>query len=134
MAKKIGLEEAFEEIKSLNDDFEVLINDPEAFNSEYLRGQVELISSLVDHQELSQEEIRDDLWRRINKIAGNKPTFEQVLTVRTEYLEDFDARDIQLIVRSRNEEGYNDFEVSKVFTDIISEPSKDDIPVIIFEF
>ena len=99
-----------------------------------MRGQVELISYIVDHQELSPEEIRDELWRRINKIAGNKPTFEQVLTTRTEYLEDFDAKDIQLIVRSRNEEGYSDFEVNKVFTDIVSEPSTDDIPVIIFEF
>ena len=134
MKKKIDLEEAFEEIKSLNDDFEILIDDPETFNSEYLRGQVELISYIVDHQELSPEEIRDELWRRINKIAGNKPTFEQVLTTRTEYLEDFDAKDIQLIVRSRNEEGYSDFEVNKVFTDIVSEPSTDDIPVIIFEF
>lgn len=134
MTKKIDLEEAFEEIKSLNDDFEILIDDPETFNSEYLRGQVELISYIVDHQELSPEEIRDELWRRINKIAGNKPTFEQVLTTRTEYLEDFDAKDIQLIVRSRNEEGYSDFEVNKVFTDIVSEPSTDDIPVIIFEF
>lgn len=135
MSNKLTIDDAFEEIKNLNDNFDILIDSPEDFNHEYLRGQVEIMSYTIDDENLSPEEIREELWNRINSIIGKDPTLNNLIDIRTESLEDYDARDIKFIARSRDGEDYRDFKVNKIITDILVDPGADEsVPYIILEF
>lgn len=135
MSNKLTIDDAFEEIKNLNDNFDILIDSPEDFNHEYLRGQVEIMSYTIDDENFSPEEIREELWNRINSIIGKEPTLNNLIDIRTEGLEDFDARDIKFIARSRNGEEYRDFKVNKIITDVLVDPGAyENVPYIILEF